>query len=131
LLATAGGFERCVRIWDLRTGRLCRKIKGHAFGTNGLSFSPDGATLATAGNDGAIRLWELATGDPCTVLDGHASSVGGVAFSPDGRLLVATARNDNHLRVWNLEELGEDSAQSARTGLAPEPPIPSHHAAAR
>ena len=100
LLASASGYERSVRVWDPAAGRLIGSIAGHARGTNAIAFAPDGTTLATAGNDGAVRLWEVSTGRQQAALDGRASVLCGVAFSPDGRWLVATSRDDHHLRLW-------------------------------
>ncbi|MGH3195485.1 MAG: AAA family ATPase [Streptosporangiaceae bacterium] len=72
-----------------------------------LSFSPDGATLATAGgssgsSSGSIRLWDVATqqeiGAPMTA---GAGPVYALAFSPDGATL-ATAGGDGRARLWNV-----------------------------
>jgi WD domain, G-beta repeat len=101
-IATAGVYERCVRLWDAKTGRLLRSLAGHKMGTTGVAFSPDGTILATVGNDGMGRLWKIATGELQDVLDGHAMSLQGVAFSPDGLTLAAIAIGDNDVRMWDM-----------------------------
>jgi WD40 repeat protein len=101
-IATSGVYERYVRLWDAKTGRLLRSLAGHKMGTTGVAFSPDGTILATVGNDGMGRLWKIATGELLDTLDGEAMSLQSVAFSPDGFTLAAVAIGDNDVRIWDM-----------------------------
>ncbi len=102
MLASSSTHERIVRLWDLNSARLERTLDAHFLGTTSVAFAPDGTTLATAGNDGVIRIWERLTGRQAAALDGHAGALCGIAYSPDGQWLAATARDDDHLRIWDL-----------------------------
>ncbi|MFE6838535.1 trypsin-like peptidase domain-containing protein [Streptomyces sp. NPDC057705] len=77
---------------------LHRRLSGHAREVSGVAFSPDGHTLATAG-DNAVRLRDVTTGKIRATLTGHTNPVNSVAFSPDGHTL-ATAGNDA-VRLWD------------------------------
>jgi WD40 repeat protein len=101
-IATAGVYERYVRLWDAKTGRLLRSLAGHTMGTTGVAFSPDGTILATVGNDGMGRLWNIATGELLNTIDGQATSLQSVAFSRDGLTLAAIAIGDNDVRMWDM-----------------------------
>ena len=102
VLATVGMHDRGIRIWDMRSGQLCRVIAGHPRGTNAVAFSPDGRVLVSAGNDGMVRLWSAATGEQRTALDGRAIRLSRVAFSPDGQSVVAVGSTDNDIRFWEF-----------------------------
>jgi WD40 repeat protein len=66
-----------------------------------LSFSHDGATLASTDQDGTAIIWDLATGRARETLRGHTAAVTGLAFSPDDRTLY-TASWDRSVIVWDL-----------------------------
>jgi len=53
-----GLLDGRMRLHDMDTG-LDRFIPAHASQVRNLAFSPDGATLATVGDDGALRLWDV------------------------------------------------------------------------
>ncbi|MEW2050589.1 hypothetical protein [Streptomyces sp. NPDC005476] len=59
---------------------------------NALAFSPDGSTLAVAGDSGTLQLWDTATQQP---LGGNLPTPGepirSLAFSSDGATLYATS----------------------------------------
>jgi WD40 repeat protein len=84
LLATAGSWERCVRIWDLSAAKPGPLIEGHRFGTAGVAFSPDGMTLATAGCDGTVRLWTVAELGPGAI-SAHPLEPTSAATAPGSR----------------------------------------------
>jgi WD40 repeat protein len=100
-LAT-GGIDGTVRVWDVETGKLARALIGHQYYVYGLSWSPDGHTLASAGSyDATIRLWDTRSGHPLRVIKGLPSYVVQVAWSPDGKSLLAAGGESGIVTRWD------------------------------
>jgi WD40 repeat protein len=66
----------------------------------GLTFSPDGQTLATVSNFGHVRVWNLATHR--TVIDFKVVSNGSIGMSQDGKKVAIAGGGQTILRVWNV-----------------------------
>jgi WD40 repeat protein len=67
-------------------------------GTDSLSFSPDGKTLATVAWN-KVLLWDATTWKLRNTLKGHSGAIGEVSFLPDGHSLVSCG-TDRTVRMW-------------------------------
>ena len=83
----AGAADGRVRLWDSRTGKLVRTLRGHRDEVLSVAFSPDGKELLSGSRDGDARIWNLSNG-AATVLRGHGGPVFDANFSSDGRWIV-------------------------------------------
>lgn len=101
--AAVASFDGHARIVSLADGSIVRTLAHSPKGGRVLhvSYSPDGNTIATGGEDRVVRLWSAADGTPGRALAGHGAAISHVAFSPDGTL-IATTGDDKLVRVFNV-----------------------------
>lgn len=120
ILASVGGpGNHAVRLWEVTTGKLLRKLEspGHWFGR--VAVSPDGKMVAASADRHRIVLWETGTGRLLHTLDGREQSnfPGPIAFSPDGQTL-ASGSNSGSIHLWNVA-----TGQGQRRFVV-QPPLP-------
>jgi WD40 repeat protein/tRNA A-37 threonylcarbamoyl transferase component Bud32 len=131
LAVAAGDVERRpaageLVVWDRAAGRRLHTLTAHTGPVYAVAYSPDGAVLASGGDDMTAVVWDAATAAVRYTVRGHVrkavagsrsirvrrpdgreavvvtlrnAGVYAVAFSPDGQTLV-TASGDGTARLW-------------------------------
>jgi len=139
LLASAGGDDGTVALFDLRTHtmlaplvpgpmrltpsqRLVRRNSDmDPYEIRAIDFSKDGQVLATGSADDFVRLWSTQTRTEIARLPAAGTEVWSVAYSPKGDLLLAG--NQQGLRWWDPRVallLDNGKAPSPRASLISE-----------
>lgn len=127
-LATSG-VDKFVRIWQFKvdesgkgTVEFLSNLKRHTKAVNVVRFSPDGETMASAGDDAFIILWKMSD-DSITsptsnmfqedeednkecwylhkVLRGHLEDIYDLCWSADGRHIISGSV-DNSAIIWDV-----------------------------
>lgn len=89
-----------VGIWDLRTGRRVRTLRGSV---RSLALSADAAKLLVGARDGAVRLWDVGTGRCLRTFRGHQGEAGRVHWGAGDRFALS-ASLDNTVRLWRMPD---------------------------
>ena len=113
-ILASGSADGTVRLWhttDIENQASIEALQepftGHTDLVLSLAFSATGNTLASGSTDGSIWLWNLSDLDEIEQQNvspgGTFPAVRSLAFSPiESPTMLATARADNIIRVWNL-----------------------------
>jgi WD40 repeat protein len=104
-LLGAVGENGTVVLFDMESGALRQRLDGHSRDVNDVVFHPQGAWLASAGQDQQIIRWSLPSGNtPAKQLKAWKSpaNVSSLAVSPTGELLASGDEN-GIIRLWQAE----------------------------
>ena len=55
----AGSMDAVVRIWDVSTGQLVERLRGHRSDICSVAFTPDGKGLVSGSSDKTLKFWDL------------------------------------------------------------------------
>jgi COMPASS component SWD3 len=103
-MLVSGSYDEAVFLWDVRAGRVMRKLPAHSDPVRGVDFLRDGTMVCSCSSDGLIRIWDASTGQCLkTLVDEDRKSVSSVRFTPNGRFLLAWTL-DNCVRLWRYSE---------------------------
>jgi WD40 repeat protein len=103
----AGGDDKVVRIFDLKTGKLTQQFVGHSGAVWGAVFLANGKQALTGGMDQSLRVWDVESGKQIRAFEGVQGDVRCLALSPDGKWAAAGhfAAKDGPgtVRLWDMQ----------------------------
>jgi WD40 repeat protein len=104
-LAACGGSAAefgQVQVWDVAERRASKTFNVGTDELYGVSFAPDGKSVAFGGADKIVHRIDLATGKELLDFKAHADWVLATQFTHDGKQLVSTGR-DRAMKLIDLE----------------------------
>ncbi|KIK48214.1 hypothetical protein CY34DRAFT_58269, partial [Suillus luteus UH-Slu-Lm8-n1] len=96
-----GSDDKMLRLWDLKTGTMLKKMEGHQTSVNALAVARNGTLIASGDESGEVIAWHGETGESLTlaVIKAHSSGISSLDFSPDGSVL-ATGSSEDKTKLW-------------------------------
>jgi hypothetical protein len=108
-------------LWHAATGTHLATLTGHDYTVLAVTFSADGALLATASADGTARLWDVASGAHLATLV-PLPSAGYITLLPGDRYKLRGDPGDCLWWAAGLERLGPDEVHDRFPGIRRLPP---------
>jgi len=104
-----GSKDHTIKLWDVSSGKLSKKLSGHTSGITSLSFSSDGRYLASGSDDNYFKLWQVNTGKILWSVFSPGCFHNIVAFSPDDKYVALASKPPGIIGRENLIILVESS----------------------
>ncbi len=105
-----------LRLWRVEDGELVFESSDFEGSVASVSFSPDGATLATASRDGLVRLWHTDDWSLGEMVGWFPyQPVTSLALSPDESILAVAS--DHYIRLWSVPDGGYLSRLEKHIGV--------------
>jgi WD40 repeat protein len=99
-----GGSDGAVIVWDTQTGEAEQRLQGGSGHIDALSFSADGARLASGNDEMSIRIWDAMTWALLrTIPAAHKDRVCSVSFSSPDNHTVVSGGADNQIHLWDVD----------------------------
>ncbi|KAG1724506.1 quinon protein alcohol dehydrogenase-like superfamily [Suillus paluster] len=94
--------DKMLRLWDLTTGVMLKKMEGHRERVQALAVSRDGRFIASGDTNGELIAWDGETGEPLArTFRAHTGWILSLDFSPDGEVLASGSSSDSTTMLWS------------------------------
>jgi WD40 repeat protein len=114
-LIAAGTYAGRTFVLDWQTEELVAEIESNPGGTLFATFTPDGAELVTAGEDGHVRFFATGSWTETRAIEAHDAGITSVSFTADGRSMLSGG-DDGMVRLWDLSSGHERGAWRVARG---------------
>lgn len=104
-VAAAGGACRKIYLYEAETGRLTGSLGGHYAGVTALAASPDGELLASGDSAGLIVVHDMRRRKVKKSVRTGDWNINAFAFSASSSPVLAAARNDGQVSVYDAGSL--------------------------
>ena len=115
------GWNKTIVLWDLKTGRIKRRLNNHEYRISACAFNPDGRRIVTAGFDQIegiwiLRIWDVFDGKCLNIFRGHSGNsldeIKLCHFSPDGQKIISVGKNQT-IFIWDSTESEENNENAS------------------
>lgn len=95
-----GSIDKSIKIFNLKTGKEIRTIKGLEDEITSVCLSTDEKILISATEGKIIKKWDMTTGKLVNDFQGHDGSVFNVCYDSNGKYLLSCSE-DKTVKIWD------------------------------
>lgn len=95
-----GSIDKTIKIFNLKTGKEIKTIKGLDDEITSICLSVDGKTLISATEGKIIKKWDVSTGKLVNDFEGHEGSVYNVCYDSNGKYILSCSE-DKTVKIWD------------------------------
>lgn len=96
------GIDYYIRIWDIKTGNLIKRIKTQSQITH-IACSPNGKYLAQSGIDDKIYIWRAYKNSLITVVSGESFCQRFITFTKESKYIVSLEGFGDSVKIWKTD----------------------------
>ena len=82
-MIVSGSNDHTIKIWDVKTGKVIKTLKGHMYSVESVAWSYNGLMIVSGSLDNTVNIWDVKSGNIIHALEEHTDSVTSVAWSHD------------------------------------------------
>lgn len=96
-----GGYDKSVRLVDVRTGESVKTFVGHNSSVSKTIFNPHGNLIISGSKDNTIKFWDIVSGLCIKTFSSHLGEVTSLDINASGSMLLSGSK-DNSNRLWDI-----------------------------
>ncbi|KAJ2731244.1 WD repeat-containing protein 83 [Coemansia sp. BCRC 34962] len=102
-LASCGGTDRAVYLWDVSQAQLTRKLSGHTQHVDCVAISDNGSIIVSGSFDKTVRVWDArSSNSPQALLQVLDESKDGISSLVLTQTEIIASSIDGHVRTYDM-----------------------------
>ena len=102
-LISGNSDDKSVRLWNMSSGELKRKLSGEVERNIALSISQDGSLIAVSSQYGKIQIWSSQTGELIREFNADRLNPLATTIAPDNQILFTSFDSSSTVEMWNIQ----------------------------